>query len=86
MSAADCEHENMVDDEPIFTSGSEWVGHGYRCVDCGFQTLTTSTYTPIDKPCPNCGVTFEGMDDVPEELCLACAKVNLDAFLERYAK
>ena len=84
MSTDDCKHENMVADEPH--AMGNWTGQGLRCVACGFQTLRVETYTPLIKPCPKCGVAFDGMEDVPEELCDACDTINMDAWIRQVTK
>lgn len=56
---------------------------GYRCPTCSFGTVTTGTYTPIEKPCPKCGRTFEGMDDQAADLCDDCFTSNMEGWLDR---
>ncbi len=55
---------------------------GYRCLTCGMQTVTVEPYTPVSKQCPQCGATFEGMADVPSEICDTCFATNIEAYIQ----
>lgn len=74
-------HDEVCDgevDEPYEVPfPGEWISTGYRCGKCGWQSVTVGTYIPLEKPCPDCGKLFEGMPDVPDEVCHACFSQNL---------
>lgn len=57
--------------------GGTLTGVGYRCPDCGFETVRTFTANIVIKPCSSCDNSFEGLDAIEDELCTPCFMVEL---------
>lgn len=55
---------------------------GYRCRTCRFETATIGWYIPTPKPCLECGNTFDGMPDYPEEACDDCFDKHLAQWVQ----
>lgn len=72
----ECACENV--EEYLVSAIGKWQMIGYRCKTCGFQTVTTETYIPVEKVCPRCDKSFEGQPDMPGEYCGDCFSLNLE--------
>lgn len=78
MTCPDPFHEGARGIEYVVPTPGPATMTGFQCPTCGFQTVTWETYVPLVKPCPECGRTFEGMADVPTEICDQCFADHLN--------
>jgi hypothetical protein len=54
---------------------------GYRCPDCGFETVRLLSGALVTKPCPRCSAPFEGVAGAVRELCISCFLVDLRLYI-----